>query len=328
VIDSTHLKATMPGFQSWNPVLTHALAALEPIARSSVPVVVRGESGTGKELIARAIHQVSGRPGPMLAVNCGAISEKLVESELFGYRKGAFTGAEEDRPGLFRSAERGTLLLDEIADLPEQTQAALLRVLQEQEVVPVGATRPIKVDVRIIAATQTDLKKMVADGHFRADLLARLAGLTIELPPLRERREDLGLLIATLLRRVSPHGAGEVVFTAPAARALFAYGWPLNIRELEQALRAAVVLARAGSIELEHLPEDVRQARFRAPGNPSEVGVSVLPEEHRRRRDELVDLLRQHEGNVSAVARAIGKTRAQVHRWIRRYALDTHAFRH
>jgi DNA-binding NtrC family response regulator len=327
VLDSTQLKSPLPGFPTWSPAFARALADLEAVARSDVPIVIRGESGTGKELIARAIHQVSGRRGPILAVNCAAISEKLVESELFGYRKGAFTGAEEDRPGLFRSADSGTLLLDEIGDLPEQAQGTLLRVLQEQEVVPVGAARPIKVDVRVVAATQVDLKALAAESTFRRDLIARLAGHTLELPPLRERREDLSLLIPSLLRRIAPEHAHQVSFTPAAARALFTYDWPLNVRELEHALRVAVVLARGRPVELEHLPDEVRAARPHTTKASAESSFVPRRPEELRRREQLVELLRKHKGNVSAVARAIGKTRAQVHRWIRRYALDTHGFR-
>ena len=154
-------------------------------ARSQVPVLVSGETGTGKELIASAIHQLSGRPGPFVAVNCGAIAPNLVESELFGYRKGAFSGALEDRPGLVRSSEHGTLLLDEIGDLPLAAQAALLRVLQESEVLPVGGTRPVKVDLRVVAATHRDLGALAAQDRFRRDLLARLDGARIMLPALR-----------------------------------------------------------------------------------------------------------------------------------------------
>jgi DNA-binding NtrC family response regulator len=327
VVDSASLKLSLPGFPTWNRALGRVLAELEAIAASAVPVVIHGESGTGKELIARAIHQASRRSGPMLAVNCGAISEKLVESELFGHRRGAFTGADEDRPGFFRSADRGTLLLDEIGELPQQAQAALLRVMQEQEVVSVGATHPVKVSVRVVSATQRDLKAIVAQGRFRADLLARLAGFSAELPPLRDRREDLGLLIGILLRRLSPADTGQIAFTGRAARALFTYGWPLNVRELEQALRAGLVLAGKGPVDLEHLPASVRTARH-ADAAPSEPAtVAKLAADEGNRREQLVELFQKHAGNVSAVAREIGKTRAQVHRWIRRYALQVQHFR-
>src|SRR5437588_230906 len=172
-------------------------------ARARIPVLLLGETGTGKELIARAVHDLSGRTGPFLAVNCGALPETLVESELFGYRKGAFSGAYEDRPGLVRSSDKGTLLLDEIGSLPLPAQAALLRVLQEEEVVPVGATRPLRVNLRVVAATHEDLGVLASQELFRADLLARLSGFTLDLPPVRERREDVGLFLTSLLRKLA-----------------------------------------------------------------------------------------------------------------------------
>ena len=304
------------GLTTWVPALWRALSDVAAIARSPVTVHLRGESGTGKELVAAAVHQASGRSGRFVAVNCGALPEKLVESELFGHRKGAFSGADEDRPGLVRSSSGGSLFLDEIGDLPLPAQAALLRVLQEREVVPIGETRPVRVDLRLITATHRDLESMVAAGRFRPDLLARLTGFLLALPPLRERREDLGLLIAALLRRLAPERAERIGFSRPAARALVAYPWPMNVRELEQALEVALVLAREGQVELEHLPESLREARPAATApQPSD------------RREQLADLLRRHLGNVSAVARALGKTRAQVHRWIKKYQLDTRGFR-
>jgi len=199
------------------PTLEEQSRNLEEIARSMVSVVLRGETGTGKEVVARAVHQLSGRPGELIAVNCGALPATLLESELFGYRKGAFSNAVEDRPGLVRAADRGTLFLDEIGDLPQSSQAALLRVLQECEVTPLGGTRPVKVDLRVICATHRDLEARVALGQFRADLYARLSGHTFSIPPLRERREDLGLLTAALLRRIAPDH--DVRFEPDAVRA-------------------------------------------------------------------------------------------------------------
>ncbi|MGZ3429051.1 MAG: sigma 54-interacting transcriptional regulator, partial [Polyangia bacterium] len=197
-VDVPPPRRDLPGLCTHAPTLAARFAELERIAPSAVPVVILGESGTGKELMARAAHRLSGRKGPFVPVNCGALPTTLVQSELFGYKRGAFSGADEDRPGLVRSADRGTLFLDEIGDLPLASQAALLRVLQEGEVTPLGATRPIAIDVRVVAATHRDLDALVAAGQFRADLLARLGGWTLTLPPLRERLEDLGLLLAGL----------------------------------------------------------------------------------------------------------------------------------
>lgn len=307
------------------PLFEHQLRSLELLARSPLAVLIEGETGTGKELIARALHELAKRPGPFVAVNCGALPETLIPTELFGYRKGAFTGAVRDQPGLVRSAQGGTLFLDEVGELPLTSQATLLRVLQEHEVVPVGGTRPVPVDIRVIAATNRDLRALAAGNAFRADLLARLSGFTLRLPPLRERREDLGLLISALLRRVAADSGALPTFSTAAARALFSHHWPFNIRELENALSAAFLLARSASVNLEHLPESVRRGA-REPSEPSVVqepraGVP-LSDEDVRLREELVALLREHRGNISSVARAVGKARMQIHRWMKRYGIE------
>ncbi|MGZ6142063.1 MAG: sigma 54-interacting transcriptional regulator [Myxococcales bacterium] len=298
------------------PSLAADLENAALVARSRLPILLQGETGTGKEVLARRLHQLSGRPGPFVAVNCGAIAPNLVESELFGYRKGAFSGALEDRPGLVRSAEGGTLLLDEIGDLPLPAQAALLRVLQEEEVTPVGGTRPQKVDLRVIAATHRDLPALAGEGQFRADLLARLSGFVLTLPPLRERREDLGLLVAAILRKEG----SEASLSVDAARALLAFGWPGNVRELQKSLQSATVLSRGATVGVEHLPPPVR-----APA-PRPASAPLLAEDQQR-KDGLAAMLRQHGGNVTAVARAMGKARTQVQRWLRRYGLDPLSFR-
>ncbi|HEX3482701.1 MAG TPA: sigma 54-interacting transcriptional regulator [Kofleriaceae bacterium] len=300
------------------PTLTEQSRDLEEISRSTVSVVLRGETGTGKEVVARAVHQLSGRSGELIAVNCGALPATLLESELFGYRKGAFSNAVEDRPGLVRTADRGTLFLDEIGDLPPSSQAALLRVLQECEVTPLGGTHPVKVDLRVICATHADLEAQVALGQFRADLYARLSGYTFTIPPLRERREDLGLLTAALLRRIAPDQ--DVVFEPEAVRALYQYDWPLNVRELEKCLASAVVLARGAAIG----PTQLSAALVAPTGD-----AAVKPPDTRRidRREQLVAVLRTHRGNISATARALGKARSQVQRWIRDYRLDPMQYR-
>jgi DNA-binding NtrC family response regulator len=322
--DARDLQVGAGGLVTLSPVFAADLDRLALVARSRMAILVRGETGTGKELVASAIHQLSGRAGPFLAVNCGAIAENLVVSELFGYRKGAFSGAVEDRPGLVRSSDKGTLLLDEVGDLPLSAQAALLRVLQEGEVLAVGATHPVKVDLRVVAASHRDLEALVALGRFRADLLARLSGFTLSLPPLRERREDMGLLIAALLRKLAG-AATDVTFTPEAARALLLHSWPLNVRELEQCLSRAMVLAREGCIGLEHLPPTVRTAaeEIFAPARPP----LSRKDEERSRHDRLVTLLREHDGNVTAVARAMGKRRTQVQRWLRAFGIDALSFR-
>jgi len=296
------------------------LARLRQIASSEIPMLVEGESGTGKEVLARAIHGMSGRTGAFVPVNCGALPGNLVESELFGYKKGAFSGAQTDHPGLVRAADGGTLFLDEIGDLPASSQAALLRVLQEREVMPVGGTRAVAIDLRVVAATHRDLDDMVADQVFRHDLFARLAGFRVVVPTLLERRADLGLLLGSLYAKLFP--ADHPGFDIDAARLLLRYPWPLNVRELEQALATAQVLAGAELVRAEHLPDTVRSGR--PPGAPRAV---VLSELDQKVRDEVVSALREHQGNVSAVARALDKDRKQIQRWIKRFALDPGSYR-
>lgn len=313
------------GCQSFHPALLEAWSALARVAPTRVSVVLQGETGTGKELAARALHAWSGRSGPFVAVNCGALPEPLAESELFGVRRGAFTGATEDRPGLVRSSSGGTLLLDEVGELPASVQVKLLRVLQESEVQPVGSPQPVRVDLRVVAATHRDLEALVEEGSFRADLYARLTGLEVELPPLRERRADLGLLIPALLRRA---GASSTLrLSREAVRALFRWRWPHNVRELERALALAVALAGTGRVELAHLPEPVRTAPEPVADPTSTPEPRPLSEAEVARRTQLIELLRAHQGNVSAVAREMGVARMQVQRWCRRFHVDPASFR-
>jgi transcriptional regulator with PAS, ATPase and Fis domain len=291
-----------------DPGLTREVARLNRIARSRVPVVLGGETGTGKELTARAIHRLSGRKGPFVAVNCGALSASLLEATLFGHVRGAFTGAVSESPGLLRSAHGGTLFLDEIGDLPMASQVALLRVIEEGEVLPVGGLRTAKVDLRIVAATHRSLEDAVERGAFRADLYARLAGFTFVVPPLRTRRQDMGLLLAAM------YGDRSLHLTVDAAYAVVRHDWPLNVRELRNALESAAALCE-GAIGLEHLPRAVAEAAGRAP-----IGADPVQE-------GLLSALARHRGNISAVARDMGKARMQIQRWLRRYGIDPRAFR-
>ena len=307
-----------PGLATFDPSLASAFTGLARVARSQVPVMLFGETGTGKEVTARALHELSGRSGPLVAVNCGALPATLLEATLFGHRRGAFSGAVESRPGLIRSADRGTLFLDEIGELPATAQAALLRALQEQEVLPVGEETPVQVDLRVCTATNRDLSALVAAGQFRRDLYARLAGLTVRLPPLRERRADLGLLIGVLLERL--RAPTSVKFTPSAARAMFMHDWPLNIRGLEKHLATAMALAGDEPIDVHHFPEPLTPATRAVP-------VEELSAEERLHRDELISALEAHGGNVAAVARVFGKGRQQIHRWAERYGISLAAFR-
>jgi DNA-binding NtrC family response regulator len=292
-----------------DPELAARFDELRRIAQSDVPVLVGGPTGTGKERVAQAIHTMSRRSGALVPVNCASLPASLVESELFGHKKGAFSGAIADAPGLVVASSGGTLFLDEIGDLPAAAQAALLRVLEEHEVRAVGATAVTKVDLRVVAATHRDLDAMIEDEQFREDLLARLAGFELELPPLTERRVDLGAMLA----EITP----DATFAAATIRALLAYAWPRNVRELVRALERAAALAGTGEITPAHLPDEIATAKFTAP-------PIAAPD---ARRDELVALLEKHKGNVSKVAVDLGRVRQQVQRWLKRYGLDPERYR-
>ena len=240
------------GLATVMPGLGEQVDRLAQVAASRLPLIIVGETGTGKELVARATHTLSGRKGAFVPVNCGALPASLLESELFGYRRGAFSGANEDRPGLLRASDGGTLFLDEIVELSPAGQTALLRALQEREVRAVGDVRAVSIDLRVVCASQRGLEEAVEAGRFRADLFARLCGFVMRLPPLRQRREDLGLLLATLLRRLAPERADRIRIAAAATRRLLADPWPMNIRALEKCL-AAALLVTEDTVELAHL---------------------------------------------------------------------------
>jgi transcriptional regulator with GAF, ATPase, and Fis domain len=307
------------------PSLASGFASMRRIAPTALSVILAGETGTGKELVSRALHELSTRSGSFVAVNCGALTETLAESQLFGHVRGAFSGAVRDEPGFVRSAQRGTLLLDEIGDLPLATQPALLRVLQEREVVPVGSSSKHDVDVRFVAATHADLGQRVEDGEFRRDLYTRLNGFAMNLPPLRERMADFGTLLSDPL---STSGA-QATLAPEAARALLAYAWPGNIRELDQCVQRALALSSDGMIRKRDLPLEISEPgrpipevldRIAAPSS----GWSKDELDHRAR---LIRELKRHEGNVAGVARAFGKARVQIQRWMKRYDLEAKRFR-
>src|SRR5262245_40361289 len=242
---------------------TEVLKLAEVVAPTASTVLIQGESGTGKEVVARYIHNLSQRAeGPFLSINCGALPETLLESELFGHVKGSFTGAVRDKQGLFAAARGGTFFLDEVGEMPASLQIKLLRVLQEREVIPVGATETIPVDVRIVAATNRDLEEEVRRGHFRSDLFYRLNVIALELPSLRDRRDDLVLLIDSSLQDLaSENVAAPKALSADALDAVMVYDWPGNVRELMNALEHAVVLSRGDMIEPAALPERITRRR-------------------------------------------------------------------
>jgi DNA-binding NtrC family response regulator len=307
-------------------------SAVARVAPSGISVILLGESGTGKEVFAQQLHTWSGRRGAFQAVNCAAIPAPLLESELFGYKRGAFSGADRDKPGLVKAADGGTLLLDEIGDMPLEAQTRLLRVLQSKEVIPVGATSPEKVDVRVVCATHRDLAKLQAEGRFRGDLYARLNEYSLTIPPLRERKEDVYGLCRALLAR---HGRPDLRLSFPFVLGLLHYDFPFNVRELEAMLKRGIALAEGDVLEAQHLPDEVRalmkaygarpDAHAAAPTHAHATPPGVRPSPPGA--EELRALLAEHHGNVAAVGRVFGKERMQVHRWMKRYGIDADDFR-
>jgi transcriptional regulator with PAS, ATPase and Fis domain len=309
------ITAEIPALRTTRPDLAASFALLRKVATSPMSVLVRGESGTGKELIARAIHDLSKRPGTFVAVNCGALPETLVESQLYGHRKGAFSGADRNTTGLVQEADGGTLFLDEIAELSERSQVTLLRMLQEGEVLPVGATSPTNVDVRIVAATHQDLTARIGDGRFREDLYARLASMVMMLPPLRERREDLGLIMGEVLRDLADDRIDELSLKRKGARALFTHRWPRNVRELRSAIELALTATEDGTLTFDHLAEDA-----------SPRGDDTDPREEPQ-REAIVEALRRDRGNVTAAAKRLGYSRSHFHRLMKRFDIDPANYR-
>jgi len=237
-----------------NPQMKRVYELAKKVAPSSSTILILGESGTGKEVLAKYIHFCSKRKGPFVPINCAAIPEELLEAELFGYEKGAFTGAIKSKPGKFELANQGTIFLDEIGDLSPKLQAKLLRVIQEKQVERLGGDRAIKIEVRILAATNKDLEKEVKEGKFREDLFFRLNVIPIRLPPLRERKEDIPLLVKFFLKRLCEReGIEEKTITPPALEKLINYHWPGNIRELENLIERLVILSENNTIEVEDL---------------------------------------------------------------------------
>jgi len=296
---------------------------IQKVAATDLTVLVLGESGTGKELVAQAIHETSNRSErPFVAVNCAAINRELVESELFGHEKGAFTGADSRRLGRFESANGGTIFLDEIGDMAAATQAKVLRVLQEKKLERVGGTQTVEVDVRVIAATHRDLAKEVEEGNFREDLYYRLKVVDIELPPLRERSEDIPALCERFLLQVAERlGREKKLLSEDAVAALTRHAWPGNIRELRNALEQAAVLCAGERIEAEDLN---LEGNLTPPMASSAEGVRDLPfGEAKKRtivefeRDYLLRALREHDGNVSRTAQSIGMVRQSLQQKIR-----------
>jgi two-component system response regulator HydG len=311
-----------------SPQMRAVFDLVETVAFTDATVLIQGESGTGKELVARAIHFRSPRKDkPFIAVNCSALTESLLESELFGHVKGSFTGATSNKKGLFEAADGGTIFLDEIGDISPAMQVRLLRVLQEGEVRPVGSNENVKVDVRVIAATNVNLARAREQGKFREDLFYRLNVITIDLPPLRDRPEDIPLLAQHFLERFRQK-TGKAVkgFSKAATEALTCARWTGNVRELENAIERAVVLTSGPVIELEDLPPEVRNAQHRGGGDVEVVSLAHLPYAQAKKlairafeRRYLSALLEKSGGNVSEAARAAGVDRSNFRRLLKQY---------
>ncbi len=294
------------------------LKLAEQVATTDSTVLIQGDSGTGKEVIARYIHELSHRSeGPCLSINCGALPENLLESELFGHVKGSFTGAVKDKQGLFAAARGGSFFLDEVGEMPPSLQVKLLRVLQEREAMPVGSTEAVKVDVRVIAATNRDLEEEIRRGNFRSDLYYRLNVIAVHLPPLRERRDDLVLLIDSFLQRLSDErGAPVKALAQDALDAVMVYDWPGNVRELENALEHAVVISRADTIEASALPERItRRTREPLVAERSVPNPTLDTIE----RAYIMWVLQAEGGNKSRAAEVLGIDPSTLYRKLSRY---------
>jgi two-component system response regulator GlrR len=304
------------------PAMAHVLELIAVAARTGIPVVILGESGTGKELVARAIHYTGPRAArPFLTMNCGAIPETLMEDELFGHARGAYTGAHGDKRGVFEEADGGSLFLDEIGDLYPSCQVKLLRVVQEQEVRRLGETRNRRIDVRIIAATNKDLKAEMKARRFREDLFHRISVLPIHLPPLRERREDIPLLVGQFLSQFNRElGRTIRAFTPQALDRLKAHAWPGNVRELENRVKQAMVMAKGDVIDLEAL--DMFSGD--APGGPF---PSFKRAKNEFVRNYLMQCLATVKGNVAAAARLAGKDRKDFYDLMKRHDVDPAEYR-
>ena len=312
-------RITPEGLLGRSAVMLDVYKQIARAADSSVPVLIQGESGTGKELVARAIHAHGRRVSrPFVAVNCGAIAETLLDSELFGHARGAFTGAVADRRGLFEQAGDGTMFLDEIGETSAALQVKLLRVLEESEVRPVGAARVVSVAARIIAATNVDLEREVTGGRFRQDLFYRLSVIVIVVPPLRERRSDIPLLISRFLESACTRAGRRIDIAPDTIEALSSYAWPGNVRELENTVERLVLFSRATVIEVGDLPPAIRSR-----GPALEEGLFTdLPTLDELERRYLLHVLKAVEGNRSRAASVMGVDRRTLYRMAERFGLE------
>ena len=296
---------------------------IENVAQTDAPVLIQGQSGTGKELVARALHEESPRNAkPFIKVNCAALNENLLESELFGHEKGAYTGADRTRIGRFEAAHEGTIFLDEIGDIPLSTQVKLLRVLEEKEIERVGDHKPISVDVRIVSATNKDLETLISEGLFREDLFFRINVFPLSCPALDERLEDIPVIVQNFIEINAAKGGKEISGLTPEAmEALLNYSWPGNVRELRNAIEYASVLCPGGWIGKDHLPPKIALDNKLTSSN-TRPSAAYWQEE----REKLIHTLRRFRGNQSETARALGVSRVTILKLIKKYEIDLAAY--
>ena len=303
-----HLEEGFHGMIGRSNAIQRVFDLVESVAPTAAPVMILGQSGTGKELVARAIHEVSPRnKEPFIKVNCAALNESLLESELFGHEKGSFTGAERLRIGRFEAAHGGTIFLDEIGDIPLSTQVKLLRVLEEREIERVGDHRPIKVDVRIVTATNKNLEKLIREGSFREDLYFRISVFPLSIPALKDRRDDIPVIVESFLAQHGIHPR--------AMEKLLNYDWPGNVRELKNAIEYASVLCTGPFIEVQHLPP-----RIVLPPSGGTPPGKIADENGQR--ESFLKILRECDGNQSEAARRLGVSRVTVWNRIKKFAID------
>jgi PAS domain S-box-containing protein len=312
------------GIVGKSPAMRRVFEITEKAAQSDAPVIIYGDTGTGKELVARAIHDLGRRKqGPYIQLNCAALNESLLESELFGHVKGAFTGAYSHREGRFEAAHGGDLFLDEIGDVPVPIQVKLLRVLETSQFERVGDHRPIKVDVRIITATNRNLEELVGQGKFREDFFFRINVIPIRLPPLRERMEDIPLLAEMFVKRLRKKSGKNIAgLNAEAMKLFMNHHWPGNVRELKSTLEYAFVIAQEGLIEPDHLPAQMAGGAACPPCPATGAPPAGPPAPAADERTALIEALRQSGGNQSQAARILGISRVTVWNRIRKYGID------
>ncbi len=316
-----HLEEGYHGILGRSPVMQDLYELIDNVAQTESPVMIHGESGTGKELVARAVHEAGQRrKEPFIKVNCAALNENLLESELFGHTRGAYTGAERTRIGRFEAAHRGTIFLDEIGDIPLATQVKLLRVLEEKEIERVGDHTPIKIDVRIISATNKNLEKLIEQGAFREDLFFRINVFPLSCPPLRDRKEDIPIIVQSFIRSNNQKTGRKILGLSPEAlEKLTAYRWPGNVRELRNAVEYAFVLCATGGIGRQHLPPKISGTELEC-REPAAIKSGIADEQE---KGQLLEALRKAGGNQSEAARNLGVSRVTIWKRMKKHGITS-----